>query len=296
MLAKPYDALSTSEERLNWSVGELFASPVARISLLRCRPDTLACSCEKCAVDNQLVFVIRGGFIKHTHKSSMVANAAKAVLFSADQPYRTSHIEASGDDCIVLSFRDQTLPEEFSAAFACDAVGEAIRPTIFRDAVKMVAGLKAQSLCALQAEETSLALLDRVLPSYARRISLGPAAQILVRDIEAALTAAPGANWSLMVLSQRFKKSPFSITRSFAAIAGLPLHQYLLNLRLTIALARLAEGEVNLAGLAFDLGSSSHAHFSAAFKAALGESPSAFRRMTQSGRAGMVEDWRVRHN
>lgn len=285
--------LSTATEDLNWSILELFASPVARISLLRCRPNSLECSCEKCAVDNQLVFVTHGGFIRHTGKSSQVANAGKATLFRASEPYRTSHIDPSGDTCIVFSFPDRALSAAQLRPLAGDAVCIAIRPCVFASAVRLAAGIKRRSLGALEAEECSFALLNQVLSTSTVR-NRAAAARTIVNDIEAELTADPGADWSLAQLARKFRRNAFYITRSFREVTGAPLHRYLVNLRLSTALGRLADGEEDLATLALDLGFSSHAHFSTAFKSALGRRPSDFRTMTQSDVANAVKNLKAR--
>jgi AraC-like DNA-binding protein len=54
---------------------------------------------------------------------------------------------------------------------------------------------------------------------------------------------------------------------------GSSIHQYRLQLRLGIALERLAGGEVDLARLAVDLGFAHHSHFSACFRRVYGYTP-----------------------
>ena len=63
---------------------------------------------------------------------------------------------------------------------------------------------------------------------------------------------------------------------------GAPVHQYLLRLRLAVALDRLDGGERNLSALALDLGFSSHSHFTTAFRRHYGLVPSALGRPTPS--------------
>jgi len=272
------NALSTAQEPLNWTVRELFASPVARISLLRCRPDTLKCSCEKCAVDNQLVFVKRGGFIKHRGKTAQVVNANKAAFFRAGECYKTSHVDPGGDACIVFSFSDHVVPRRLLDTLPGDAACAAVTPAVVGHALRVAADPLSEPMAV---EESAIALLERALPATPQSASARGPARAVIRDIEAALTADPSAKWSLAGLSRQFRRNPFYVSRSFRATTGFPLHRYLLNLRLASAAARLTDGEENLAALAFDLGFSSHSHFSAAFRASLGMSPRQFRRVAQ---------------
>jgi AraC-like DNA-binding protein len=66
------------------------------------------------------------------------------------------------------------------------------------------------------------------------------------------------------------------LTDAFTQSEGMPLCRYRTRLRLNRALVDLPRCE-DVTGLALDLGFSSHAHFSNAFKALFGLSPSAFR-------------------
>jgi AraC-like DNA-binding protein len=55
----------------------------------------------------------------------------------------------------------------------------------------------------------------------------------------------------------------------------MPVHQYLLRLRLTVALERLDGGD-GVSTVAHAVGFSSHAHFTDAFRARFGMAPSRF--------------------
>lgn len=70
--------------------------------------------------------------------------------------------------------------------------------------------------------------------------------------------------------------SPAYLTQAFTRAEGQPLYRYQLGLRLNQALVELPHSN-DITGLALDLGFSSHAHFSTAFKASFGQSPSQYR-------------------
>jgi transcriptional regulator GlxA family with amidase domain len=72
------------------------------------------------------------------------------------------------------------------------------------------------------------------------------------------------------------------LTHSFAQRTGQPLYRYVMSLKLSRALHRLATSDADLTDLALDLGFSSHSHFSAVFKTRYGMSPSEAR--TRVGR------------
>jgi len=70
--------------------------------------------------------------------------------------------------------------------------------------------------------------------------------------------------------------SPVYLTQIFQQVEGLPLYRYQLRLRLARSLDLLAEYD-DLTTLGLELGFSSHSHFSAAFRAVYGRSPSEFK-------------------
>ncbi len=72
--------------------------------------------------------------------------------------------------------------------------------------------------------------------------------------------------------------SPFHLSRVFQQQTGVPVHRYLMLLRLRASLERLAEGAQDITALALELGFSSHSHFTDAFRREFGRPPSEVRR------------------
>ena len=87
---------------------------------------------------------------------------------------------------------------------------------------------------------------------------------------------------SLSELARAVDCSPFHLSRIFRQRVGLPVYQYLLRLRLAVALDRIVEDGANLSALAFDLGFSSHSHLTTLFRRAFGVPPSMLKK-TASG-------------
>jgi hypothetical protein len=82
--------------------------------------------------------------------------------------------------------------------------------------------------------------------------------------------------------------SPHHLSRVFSQLTGLTVSQYRNRLRVSLALERVAEGEPDLAGLAWDLGFADHAHLTRTVRAATGRTPSSLRaafREVSSGRS-----------
>jgi len=147
--------------------------------------------------------------------------------------------------------------------------------------------LHADAADVLAAEERALALLDRVIAdAYRQPVAEAaphrPRTRIARRElVEAAklvLTTRPGEAHSLASLARAVHASPFHLARVFRAETGQPIHRYLLQLRLALALERLADGAGSLVDLAFELGFTSHSHFTEAFRRRFGLPPSVCRR------------------
>jgi AraC-like DNA-binding protein len=108
--------------------------------------------------------------------------------------------------------------------------------------------------------------------------------------VKARLAADPAADVTLPALAREVAASPFHLARTFRAEAGVPVHQYLLRLRLNLALDRLAdEPSTPLSTLALDLGFASHAHLTVTFRRVFGLAPSEARARLRRGRRGAID-------
>lgn len=95
----------------------------------------------------------------------------------------------------------------------------------------------------------------------------------LARAVQAIVIAAPAERHSLSELAGSLNVSPFHLAHVFRAEVGTSIHQYVLQVRLRLALERLAEGAISLSALGLDLGFSSHSHFTTSFRKHFGVTP-----------------------
>ena len=106
-----------------------------------------------------------------------------------------------------------------------------------------------------------------------------------VADTQRCIARDATASRSLADIGAAVGVSPFHLARLFRMQTGLSLHGYRDQLRLRMALDRLADADVDLARLAVELGFASHSHFDDRFKRAYGRSPSTIRTLLRHGRA-----------
>jgi len=123
-----------------------------------------------------------------------------------------------------------------------------------------------------------LTLLQRALgPRTTHAAGASAGRQRLVDRAKLVLASDLARRWTLAEIAAEVRGgSPVYLTQVFQQVEGLPLYRYHLRLRLARALDLLAQYD-DLTALSLDLGFSSHSHFSAAFRAAYGRSPSEFR-------------------
>jgi AraC-like DNA-binding protein len=145
-------------------------------------------------------------------------------------------------------------------------------------AARLRHSLKKTSFDCLEAETLTLALFRRTLGERGSRTAGGSAARQKLVDLAKLVVSSDlGRRWTLAEIAAHIGISPVYLTHVFQQVEGVPLYRYQLRLRLARALDLLKD-YANVTDLAFDLGFSSHSHFSAAFKQAYGQTPSAFRR------------------
>jgi AraC-like DNA-binding protein len=241
-------------------------------------------SAEEYATSTELVFPYRGVYVRHLGNDQAVAEANQVLFFSATEGYRVSHPVPGGDASLSLAISEPQLRELAPRSFLRDGATLSFRRQCLRidaRAQALVAFLRHslhQNIAEpLEAESLALTLVQRALgprTTHAAGASVGR--QRLVDRVKLVLTSDLGRRWTLAEIAAEVRGSPVYLTQVFQQVEGLPLYRYQLRLRLARALDLLSQYD-DLTALSLDLGFSSHSHFSAAFRAAYGCSPSEFR-------------------
>jgi AraC-like DNA-binding protein len=273
-----------------------YRGPLVSVTDVRCRPSTSRSGGEERAAAHELVFPRAGVFVKHVGRRRAVADPNHVLFFNAGEPYRVSHPVPGGDDCTCFVFSEETLlevlgryepavrdrPERPFALTHCP-----LEPRTVIRQQRLRRRLGDPSACELEIEESALELLQEVaggvhrsrgVASRRHRAGTLRLRREWVESVKLLLAAHPAANLSLSEIARAAGCSPFHLARLFRAFVGSSIHQYLLRLRLALALERLADRPASLTDLALDLGFSSHSHFTEAFRRSFDTSPSAFRR------------------
>ena len=265
-------------------VHSLLKSATVTIRDTYCQGSCRHQSAEECTATTQLVFPYRGVYVRHLGTEQTVAEANQVLFFNATEGYRVSHPVPGGDASLTLVISEPMLRELAPPALLRDTARLAFRRQRLRiDArTQALVALLRHSLCQriaepLEAETLALTLVQRALgprTTHAAGASVGR--RLLVDRVKLVLASDLARRWSLAEIAAEVRGSPVYLTQVFRQVEGLPLYRYQLRLRLARALDLLAQYD-DLTTLSLDLGFSSHSHFSAAFRAVYGRSPSEFK-------------------
>ncbi len=278
------------------SARTLFRSPLVAVYDIDCSAPRGDRSAEEFSSGHSVVFPRSGVFIKHASKQDqLVAECTRVLFFNRDESYRVSHPVADGDSCTSIHFSQSPLVDFVSSVDPSieDSPDRPFR-SLAGDCPASIALnlhrlrqllLNQRQMDRLAIEEICASLLAESVENANQRDVVRQPIRAVTRQAHRELVDA-----ARVVLARRFRdklslgelaravfSSPFHLARIFHRETGLSLHRQLTRFRLRHALERLADGKPDLTMLALDLGFSSHAHFSHAFRREFGSAPSQLR-------------------
>jgi AraC-like DNA-binding protein len=205
-------------------------------------------------------------------------DGTRVLFVRAGEDYADRHVAGCGHDSIIITPRLSLLdelcrPDEPSLHPAFQRVAESTSARMNLRSHRLLR-IEASSNDPLARDELMIALLSEAL-GLTQRIAGAPSLRV-VNIAKQFLHAHLCEPISLNEIARAVHVSAAYLTDAFTRSEGMSLGRYRRRLRLTRALVDLPRCE-DLTRLAIDLGFSSHAHFSDAFKSLYGLSPSAFR-------------------
>lgn len=235
---------------------------------------------------DHLALPLGGVFLWRVGAGATAIDANRVLYISAGQEYSESHpIRNRGHASAVVEPNAETFDElrRTSAAHAgarFRTVTAAASPRAQLLTCRLVHANR--TALGLAGDELVLALLDELLATAPT--DTGHTARRLVTRAKQLVHEWLGRRFSLADVARQVGVTPVYLTTVFRQVEGMPLYRYHNRVRLAHALNRLPGAEC-LTSLALDLGYSSHSHFSAAFRAQFGVTPSRFRAEQGAGSA-----------
>jgi AraC-like DNA-binding protein len=221
--------------------------------------------------------------IHHVGRRPVLADRNFTIFYNAGEEYRRHLHDPRGDHCIFVAVEHGCFAEVAGARGVTFTHAPGDADAYLAQSI-VVRRLRTGQADSLYVEETVLQVvrrsLERGLTYHAtrtgRRRRTDDRHRDLVEAARGALAESPQSRMSLGELAERVHTSPFHLARIFRARTGFTLHGYRNQLRLRLALERMHDG-CDLTALANDLGFASHSHFTDAFRALFGTTPSAVR-------------------
>jgi len=261
----------------------LFESPLAIVEDLRVDGGNGARSPEDFSPDYQVCLPYIGLLVWHVGGDAVVGDANQVLFVSGGEAFRVTEPMGLGYGELIVTPSRWFLDDLARTTEG----GLASHPLFVRRSRR--ADIRLQRLRArflhdtgngardgLAAEELLTDLLRCALAGDAPVPLTGTATRRLVRRTKLFLEAHASSPLRLDHIARAVGSSPAYLTDVFRRVEGVPLHKYLVQLRLARALLELPHAD-DLTELALRLGFSSHSHFAASFRRAFGCTPSAFR-------------------
>ena len=275
-----------------------------RVRAVRCTIPAGECGAIEYAAASTLALPQRGVFIRYDAPQRVcIADRSHGVFFTADRPYRVRHPAPGGDDCLVLEPAPDALRELLDVLDppTADRPAEPFRTSAILLAPRQILERRLlwQRLQTGRVDPLEIDARAHDLFASAVRQAAAPRPGRFAGSRGAALAfaaqelmaARPQSRWSLTTIAAEVGCSPFHLAHVFRTCLGLPIHQYLVRLRLAAALDAVLDDRLDLSRIALDNGFAHHSHFSASFRRAFGLSPSALRRHAATTRATAVRNF-----
>jgi AraC family transcriptional regulator len=276
----------------------LYESPIVSVHDYCCHIPRGGPGTEEESPVNNIVLMRHGAFSRHFGRRTATADVNQAVFFSSDSTYRVSHPADCGDRGTIFTVSPRVLndivreldpsiddhpdqPFRFVTG-PCDT-------RIFwrhRELVQRLESAKSNPLEPLWADVTALQLVADVLESAFVQHGLPRKKKRKDTNVDHAERAEAAKTYLASRIGERVTlddvagavhASPFHLARIFQEQTGVPVHRYLIQLRLRASLERLLDGADDITALALELGFSSHSHFTDAFRREFGRAPSDIR-------------------
>ena len=218
----------------------------------------------------KLVITLAGAFEFQVGRSVTWVDSSRLLFANPGESYVDRHVLPGTGHCSLILTPDEDALDELWGITATYKTGR-VRACSLR--TQMLAQLLRRADEPLAAQELGVAILEE---SVAEGRLVGSIDQRCVRRAKAALHDCPDGRVSLSQIASDLGVTSIYLTQCFKRSEGMPLYRYQTLLRLCRALDRLPERD-DITDLAFELGFSSHSHFTAAFRSELGTTPSQYR-------------------
>jgi AraC-like DNA-binding protein len=276
------------EEQQSQTIREpLLDTPVAFAEDVRCVEREGARVRDGFSAAFQVCLPYRGIFVWHVGSDDIVGDANQVLFVSRGEPFRLTQPVPRGYAELIITPSEETLadvtdtpPARLSSHPLFRRRSHRADPSLQRLRTRLLHRLEAGVADPLRSEEAIVELLRGAFHANGNGRLAHARTQRLIARAKTYLEENLSTPVHLHEVARAAGASPAYLTDAFRRHEGIPLHRYLVQLRLSRALVELPHAN-DLTSLALDLGFSSHSHFTAAFRRMFQCTPSAFRESTR---------------
>ena len=238
----------------------------------------------------RLVFPRRGVFVRRVDGHEMLIDPGMAYFARPDVPQQVAHPCAGGDACTTIVLDEAALAQVAGTLRGLPSCPVWTDGRLDFAQRTLVARLRSGRLRGAEATEQVLALVAQVLERGGTRGPQATQAHAAPRpatararrrlvDLTRTLLAGERRSLRLGTLARHLGVSPSYLSRVFHAETGRTLARHRSQVRVRLALERIAAGERDLATLAAELGFADQAHLTHTVRREVGHPPGRVRRL-----------------
>lgn len=269
----------------------LLTTPSMTVSEFRCDAGPDDTPFPECRTGHSIAYVRAGSFGCHCRAGFFELVAGSILVGAPGEEYTCTHEHVSGDVCLSF-FLSEDLVETLGGRREVWRIG-ATPPLPELMVLGELAQTAADGNSDLGLDEIGQILASRfvdVVSGKARRPAT-PTARDRRRAVEAALWIDDNshAELDLEQAARQAGLSPFHFLRLFSSVLGVTPHQYLVRSRLRHAARLLADDDIAVTDIAYDVGFGDLSNFVRTFHRAAGVSPTKFRQASKGQRKILQE-------
>ncbi|MBH5369392.1 helix-turn-helix transcriptional regulator [Bradyrhizobium glycinis] len=269
----------------------LLTTPSISVSEFRCDAGPDDTPFAECRTGHSIAYVRSGSFGCHCRAGFFELVAGSLLIGAPGEEYTCTHEHVSGDVCLGFFFSED-LVEALGGRREIWQIG-ATPPLPELMVVGELAQTAADGNSDLGLDEIGQILAGRFVDAVSgkARKPAAPTARDRRRAVEAALWIDDNSHTELDLeqAARQAGLSPFHFLRLFSSVLGVTPHQYLVRSRLRHAARRLADENIAVTDIAYDVGFGDLSNFVRTFHRAAGVSPTKFRQASRGERKILQE-------
>jgi AraC-like DNA-binding protein len=274
-------------------IATLFQTPLLRIERFDHPPNEVHVDGALEVVPAYRITFLRSGEFRVVRKSGAWDLLPGDVLFSSPGVCQRFFHPADGarDECLGVRFEQDLIEDALGILPEAPPVPKA--PASARSAfqLKLIADA-LQSEDRMMLEGVALAAAQIFLPEDKQFSSWGAVERsyswyrVRIQRVCELLTQKCAGSHSLSALAELAQMSPFHLNRVFHYMVGIPLHQYVIRLRVAVAAKAIREGQ-SVTQAAYAAGFNSLSFFSRTFRKHFGIAPREYRALKAPSQSDM---------